>query len=139
MHVDKKELLEEIKRCRKTGVVSDKLADFIVKMAKNYANKSNFRNYSYVDDMVGYGIEMLFKGALKFDPEKSSQPFSYYTTVIHRAFLNFIATEKRHSRLRDEMHIAAGLLPSYARQLEEEEKAHALRTGTSSDSEREGS
>jgi hypothetical protein len=38
-----------------------------------------------------------------FDPEKSSNPFAYFTQVIYFAFLRRIAKEKRQMDIKDKL------------------------------------
>ena len=46
--------------------------------------------------MISDGIENSLKYINNFDPEKSSNPFGYFTQIIYYAFVRRIQREKRH-------------------------------------------
>jgi len=75
--------------------VPEKIGAIFIKIATNLSNKYNFVNYTYKEDMVGDGIVNAIEAIDSFDPLKSSQPFSYFTMVIWRAFLRRIEREKK--------------------------------------------
>ncbi len=95
-YVDKKEFLEQLKilNNNETDEVPEKLHLIFHKMATNYATIASFRNYSYIEDMITEAYINCVLVARKFDIERFN-PFAYFTTVIHRNFLNFIAKEKK--------------------------------------------
>lgn len=101
-------LLPEVIRAKELGRVTNELARMLMMIAERYSFKSNFGGYSFRDDMVSFALINLCANALKFNPEKSSNPFSFYTTAIHNSFLQYLAEEKRHREIRDELIIANG-------------------------------
>jgi DNA-directed RNA polymerase specialized sigma24 family protein len=50
--------------------------------------------------MVGDAIENCFRYLHNFDPEKSSNPFAYFTQIMYYAFLRRIDKEKKQSYIR---------------------------------------
>jgi DNA-directed RNA polymerase specialized sigma24 family protein len=58
--------------------------------------KPNFVNYTYRDEMVADGLENCVAYINNFDPEKSTNPFAYFTQIIYYAFLRRIEHEKKH-------------------------------------------
>lgn len=82
-------------------------------IAERYSRKSNFVGYSFREDMVSAAMMNLCNNALKFDPAKSSNPFSFYTTAIHNSFLQYMADEKKHRLIRDTLLVDAGANPSF--------------------------
>ena len=80
--------------------ISNYLGECILKIANNLANKGNFNGYSFKDEMICDGIENCIKYFDKFDPAKSSNPFSYYTQIIYFAYLRRIAKEKQQYQLK---------------------------------------
>lgn len=75
---------------------SDYIGRAILLIAENYANKSNFRNYPFKQDMIYDAVETCLKYMHNFDPAKSKTgPLSYFTRTIHFAFLNRIKKEKK--------------------------------------------
>ena len=74
--------------------VTNYLGECILKIATRLATKGNFSGYPYKSEMIGDAIENCFVYFDKFDPSKSTNPFSYYTQIIYFAFLRRIAKEK---------------------------------------------
>lgn len=71
------------------------VGECIYQIANRLSHKSNFISYTYREDMVGDGLENAIKCAANFDPEKSQNPFAYFTQVIYFAFLRRIEKEKK--------------------------------------------
>lgn len=107
------DLLPAIKEAKQKGKVTNKLISMIQIIAQNYSKKANFAGYSFREDMVSSAVENLCKNALKFDDEKYSNPFAFYTTAIHNSFLQFMADEKKHRNIRDSLLLDAGANPSF--------------------------
>jgi hypothetical protein len=83
--------------------LSNYLGECILKIATKLANRPNFINYSYKDDMILDGIENCIMYFDNFDPAKSSNPFSYFTQIIYYAFLRRIEKEKKQSYIRGKL------------------------------------
>lgn len=79
-----------------TGVISNELADMISKISHKLSYAKNFINYSYREEMVGDGVIRMMKAliAKKYDREKGTNPFSYFTRIAFNAFRNRIKKEK---------------------------------------------
>ena len=75
--------------------VSEYIGECFVKIAEHLSTKPNFINYEYRDEMIGDGIENCLLYAHNFDPEKSSNPFAYFTQMIYYAFIRRINKEKK--------------------------------------------
>lgn len=106
-------LLPAVIEAKALGKVTDKLIRMIQMIAERYSRKANFIGYSFREDMVSAAVMNLCNNALKFNPEKSNNPFSYYTTGIHNSFLQYLADEKKHRNIRDALLIDAGSNPSF--------------------------
>lgn len=113
-YVNNAQMLEYIKDYREklllsrensteTPRIPEYLGECILKIATGLSRKSNFINYSYKDDMILDGIENCIHCMHSFDPEKSSNPFSYFTQVIYFAFLRRIAKEKKQSYIKGKL------------------------------------
>lgn len=76
--------------------VSDYIGECIVSIANKLANKPNFINYPFREEMVSDGIENSLQYLNNFDPKKSSNPFAYFTQIIYFAFVRRISKEKKH-------------------------------------------
>ena len=112
-YVRNADLLPAIIEAKQEGKVTSKLILMIQMIAERYSRKGNFVNYSFREDMVSSAVENLCKNALKFDEQKYSNPFAYYTTGIHNSFLQYMADEKKHRNIRDALLIDAGANPSF--------------------------
>lgn len=79
------------------------LGECILKIATHLSYKPNFINYTYKDDMILDGIENCINYFDNFDPDKSSNPFAYFTQIIFYAFLRRISKEKKHSYIKNKL------------------------------------
>jgi len=71
------------------------IGECFLKIAEGYSHRPNFINYTYREEMVSDGIENCLMYFENFDPNKSSNPFAYFTQIIHYAFLRRIDKEKK--------------------------------------------
>lgn len=71
------------------------LGECFFKIATHLSYKPNFVNYMFREDMISDGIENCVQYIHNFDPEKSKNPFAYFTQIIHYAFLRRIQKEKK--------------------------------------------
>ena len=71
------------------------LGSCFLKIATHLSYKPNFVNYMFREDMISDGIENCVQYIHNFDPEKSRNPFAYFTQIIHYAFLRRIQKEKK--------------------------------------------
>ena len=69
-------------------------------IATRLSYSHNFINYPYREDMVADGLENAVVAVHNFDPEKSSNPFGYFTQVIYFAFIRRIHKEKKQLYVR---------------------------------------
>ena len=83
--------------------VTNYIGECFLKIATRLSYKANFINYTYRDDMISDGIENCLVAATKFDPEKSSNPFAYYTQIIYYAFVRRIQKEKKQQATKHKM------------------------------------
>ena len=101
-YVDNAKLLEEVKRYVDTGCKSEALGEMLLLIATRYAEKGSFAGYSWKDDMICEAVLTCIKYMHNFDVDKEgANPFAYFSKVIHNAFLNFIAKQKKHSNIKD--------------------------------------
>lgn len=80
--------------------VPDYIGTCIYQIATRLATKPNFSGYTYKDDMISDGIENCLLYINNFNPEKSQNPFAYFTQIIWYAFLRRIHKEKRQMYIR---------------------------------------
>ena len=108
------------------GAMTDKLAMMFMKLVERYGSRSNWRGYTYNDEMQGAGLLQLSRIGLQFDESKSDNPFAYYTAAVTNSFTRVLNLEKKGQRIRDDILEQNGLNPSYTRQNENDEKMKAL-------------
>jgi hypothetical protein len=108
-YVDNKKFLEailEYKHQKQIAVDIDKvkisnyIGECIYKIATNLANKPCFSNYSFREEMIGDGIENCFLYFDQFNPEKTQNPFAYFTQIIYYAFIRRIQKEEKNRYVR---------------------------------------
>ena len=75
--------------------ITNYLGECFLKIATHLSYKPNFVNYMFRDDMISDGIENCVQYIHNFDPEKSRNPFAYFTQIIHYAFLRRIQKEQK--------------------------------------------
>ena len=75
--------------------VTDYIAECFMKISQKLSFRPNFMNYAFKDDMISDGIENCLQYAYNFDPEKSKNPFAYFTQIIYYAFIRRIQKEKK--------------------------------------------
>jgi hypothetical protein len=81
-------------------VIPEKAAIAFMKIATHLATRPNFRNYTYKDEMILDGIENCIAYAHNFNPEKSTNPFSYFTQIIYYAFIRRIQKEQKQTDIK---------------------------------------
>ena len=110
-YVNNKELLEAMvvyrNKCaiaKEKGLepplISNYLGDCFLKIATHLSYKPNFVNYMFREDMIGDGIENCVQYIHNFNPEKSTNPFAYFTQIIYYAFLRRIQKEKKQLEIK---------------------------------------
>jgi len=103
------------------GKMTDKLARMFMKLVERYATRSNWRGYTYNDEMQSSALLQLSQIGLKFDESKSQNPFAYYTATITNSFTRVLNLEKKGQNIRDDILEQNGLMPSYTRQFANED------------------
>ena len=107
------------------GRITENLGKMFIKLSERYAQRSNWRGYTYVDEMKGQAILQLSQIGLQFDESKSENPFAYYTAAVTNSFTRILNLEKKSQNIRDDLLEEAGLSPSLTRQNSQE---YALET-----------
>ena len=74
------------------------------------SSKPNFMGYSYKDEMVADAIENCVYAAHSFDPEKSSNPFAYFTQIAWNAFIRRITKEKKQAYIKHKNFENSGIM-----------------------------
>ena len=79
------------------------IGECFLKIANHLSFKPNFVNYMFKEDMISDGIENCVQYVHNFNPEKSQNPFAYFTQIIHYAFLRRIQREKRQLEIKNKI------------------------------------
>ena len=108
--------LEKGKFTKDHGSMTAKLAHMFIKLCERYATRSNWRGYTYNDEMRSQALLQLSQIGLQFDEAKSQNPFAYYTAAITNSFTRVLNIEKRNQNIRDDILEMNNFSPSYTRQ-----------------------
>ena len=108
--------LENGKFSKDHGQMTNKLAHMFIKLCERYATRSNWRGYTYNEEMRGQALLQLSQIGLQFDESKSDNPFAYYTAAITNSFTRVLNIEKKNQSIRDDILEMNGLNPSWTRQ-----------------------
>ncbi len=102
------------------GRITENLGKMFIKLSERYAQRSNWRGYTYIEEMRGQAILQLSQIGLQFDESKSENPFAYYTAAVTNSFTRVLNLEKKNQNIRDDLLEIAGLTPSLTRQTQAE-------------------
>ena len=105
-YVDNQKFLEEMivykgkcKDAKNRGEPPPQISEYVgecfMKIANRLSFRPNFINYAFREDMISDGIENCVQYIRNFDPEKSRNPFAYFTQIIYFAFIRRIQKEKK--------------------------------------------
>jgi len=84
-----------------------------MKIAEGLSHKPNFINYTYRDEMISDGIENCLMYFDNFNPDKSKNPFAYFTQIIYYAFLRRIQKEKKQLYVKYKATEQVGILDEF--------------------------
>tara|TARA_Y100001937_G_scaffold20715_1_gene28901 strand:- start:6823 stop:7368 length:546 start_codon:yes stop_codon:yes gene_type:complete len=87
--------------------VTNYIGECFLKIANHLSYRPNFINYTFRDDMISDGIENCLQYLDNFNPEKSNNPFAYFTQIIYYAFIRRIQKEKKQANIKEKL-IAEG-------------------------------
>ena len=113
-YVDNKKFLEAMieyrDRCekaknrnRKKPEVTNYIGECFLKIANHLSYRPNFINYTYKEDMISDGIENCLQYMDNFNPDKSNNPFAYFTQIIYYAFIRRIQKEKKQIQIKSKL------------------------------------
>jgi len=113
-YVNNKQLLEalivyraKVKEAAENNLPKPRITNYLgecfLKIATHLSFKPNFVNYMFKDDMVCDGIENCVQYINNFNPEKSKNPFAYFTQIIYYAFIRRIQKEKKQTHVKHKM------------------------------------
>ena len=99
LYAEMVEYLNSVKEAEESGADKPRIPEYIgeclLKISNRLSTRPNFINYTYRDEMISDGIENCVNYIGNFNPEKSTNPFAYFTQIIYFAFLRRIQREKK--------------------------------------------
>src|SRR5210317_593682 len=113
-YVNNKEFLEAMKAYKKSvnkakrekrdkPPVTNYIGSCFLKIANHLSYRPNFINYTFRDDMISDGIENCLQYLDNFNPNKSNNPFAYFTQIIYFAFVRRIQKEKKQVTIKQKL------------------------------------
>jgi len=91
---------KDVELAKKNGQEKPRIPAYIgeclYKIATRLSLKPNFISYTFRDEMISDGLENCINYLDNFNPEKSDNPFAYFTQIIWFAFIRRIDKEKKH-------------------------------------------
>lgn len=69
----------------------------VIQICERLGTKNNFKNYSYLDEMIGEAKLACVKALRekKYDPENWNNPFAYFTQIAFNEFRRYIKLEHK--------------------------------------------
>lgn len=80
--------------------VSEYIGQCIWLIANKLSTNRNFIGYTYREEMIGDAIENTLRYIHNFDPDKTNNPFAYFTQIMYYAFLRRIEKEKKQAYVK---------------------------------------
>jgi hypothetical protein len=106
------DMLEQVRQSLAAKKMTDEFTNMMILLTERYGNHPNFCNYTYNDDMKAYAIYMICRTWHRFNPERSDNPFAFFTQCIKHSFYQYLNKEKKQRNIRDELLIDSGMNPS---------------------------
>lgn len=117
-YLNNKDMLEELRKSKKNNQMTNELTKMVMLLTRRYAEHPWFVNYTYNDDMQSFALLTVVKFWDRFNLEKGSNAFAYFTQIIKRAFQQYKLQEKKHRTIRDLLLVERGESPSFTFQSE---------------------
>lgn len=138
-YINNADLMTQIAISKEQDKMTDELAKMLFMLVQRYAKHPDYANiHSYKMDMEAFAnltIVRVWKG---FNPEKSNNPFAYFTQVIRHAFYQYLNQEKKQRETKDLIRIDMGEAPSFTYMENYREERDADYDGMYEDSEDDG-
>lgn len=80
--------------------MSKYIGECIIKICRGMASKWNFSGYTWKDEMISDAILHAFRYIDSFDPNISTNPFSYVSQLTFNVFIGRIAEEKKQQYVK---------------------------------------
>jgi hypothetical protein len=80
--------------------VSNYIGESILLICNNLGKKPNFSGYTYIEEMKFDGVVDCLAAVNNFDPDRTSNPFAYFTQIAWNAFIRRIQKEKKQTYIK---------------------------------------
>lgn len=71
------------------------IGDCIVRICNKLATRPNFASYSFREDFCDEAVLKCLEAVSKFNPEKTNNPFGYFTQIAWNVFIGVIENESQ--------------------------------------------
>ena len=113
-YMTNKELLAEIVSCQKNGVMSEKLGEMYLLLSERNINHRHFVRYPFRDDLISVAVTACCAATFKFNPEKSNNPFAFFTTCIRHSCYQYLKKHYNQTNIKNKLKVDNGLNPDYS-------------------------
>ena len=95
-YLDNKDLMVEWEHWKETGVISERMGQQMLLLARHVMESRQFNRYRQhmKDDMVSDGVAKIITNLKNFNPEKGSI-FSYWTRCVFTSSIDYLAKHYR--------------------------------------------
>lgn len=123
-YIDNSQFLQEmiaytdrVKEAKTKKTPKPRIPEYVGKcfmmIAENLSHKPNFISYTFRDEMISDAIENCVLYAANFNPDKSNNPFAYFTQIVYYAFLRRIQREKKQLYVKYKSAELSGVIDEY--------------------------
>lgn len=138
-YLNNADLMKQIALSRAQDRMTDELANMLMMLCARYAKHPDYANiYSYDEDMKAFAMLTFVKVWRSFNPEKSNNPFAYFTQICRHAFYQYLNHETKQRTIKDEILVNIGELPSFSYMENYNDELHDERFGYDNDDEEDG-
>lgn len=125
MYINNAEMLKEIAISRQQNRMTERFGWMIMELCRRYSTHPDYAKvFSHEEDMKAFGLLTVTKFWRSFNPEKSNNPFSYFTQILRHAFYQYGNYEKKTQDIKKAVKAELGLNPSFMELLEMEKAGH---------------
>ena len=93
------------------------LANMLMVLVDRYSQKSNWRGYTWIEDMKSQSLLQLTDVALRFDERRFDKPFAYYTQIALNSLRGVLNDEEEVAEIKNQLMMSEGYDPSFDAQV----------------------
>lgn len=133
-YLNNADLMKQIALSREQDKMTDELANMLTVLCTRYAKHPDYSGiYSYDEDMKAFAMLTAVRVWRSFNPERSNNPFAYFTQIFRHAFYQYLNHETRQRVIKDEVLVNMGELPSFSYMENYHDEIHDERFGYDGD------